>query len=184
MNLRNTLFAVLAICGAGMMKGQTALQELTSIDATALTATQINLAVQFGPTSAGVKCTNPTTYNGVSVCGSVGVINVPSGNRLVITNISGALSYNPNGGGEVMTEAVSIGINVGGNIFFSQLPVEHSQVVNGTTYYTFNKAVHMFADPGVGFPEILVDNFQGVGPFFQYGTGYMNITIQGYLVKN
>jgi hypothetical protein len=180
MNVRHTLFALAALCGSGIVRAGNGNQ----IDPTALAATQMNVAIQFGPTSVigAHACTNPTTYQGVNVCPSVANLNVPSGYRFVITNISGGLTYNPNGGGEVISETVSIGLNVAGTIFFSQIPVEHTQVVGGATYYTFNRSVHMYADPGVGFPEILVSNFQAIGPFFQFGTGYLNMTFQGYLV--
>jgi hypothetical protein len=180
MKLTHSLVAIAALCGSSIAFAGNG----NAVDPTANTAVQINVAIQFGPTSAirTHACFNPTVYNGVNTCPSVTTTNLTPGYRLVITNISGSLTYSPNGGGEVMSETISFGVNVGNNIFFSQLPMEHAQVVGGTTYYSFNKAVHMFADPGVGFPEVLVSNFQSVGPFFRFGTGYLNMTIQGYQV--
>lgn len=181
---RNTVLAVVAICGSSFgVRGQSIL-DLTSVDPSALEAVQINAQFQFGPTGPSVKCTSPTTFEGVSVCPSVtNLQQPPMGYRLVITNISAAVSYNQNGGGEVMTENLSIGLNVGGNIFFSYLPFDHIQTAGATTLYTFNKAVHMYADPAVGFPELLLSAVSTVGPFFKVGTGSASITIQGYLVK-
>jgi hypothetical protein len=155
------------------------------IDPTANTATQISVAFQYGPTSVigATACPHPTIYLGVSVCPAVKTINLTPGHRLVITNISGSLSFNPNGGSDVAQQAVSIVLNVGNNASSSNIPPDHTQVVGTTTYYSFNKSVHMFADPGVGFPEILVGNFSSpIGPFFSTGTGYVSITFQGYLV--
>jgi hypothetical protein len=179
MRLRTTLFTVLALCGTGSLRAGNG----NEADPTALLAVQYNVHISFGPQGAGsgiVSCTNP--FQGTTICPSVTTFNIPSGNRFVITSISGAVDFNPNGGTDVMSQNVSIGFNVGGQIFFSQFPLTNGQVVQGTTYYTFNNAVHMFADPAVGFPEILVSNLNGVGPDFTVGYGYMNITFQGYLV--
>ena len=175
----NTLLAAAALCGSGLAFAG------NEIDPTAETATQISVAFQFGPTSVigAAACPHPTIYLGISVCPAVKTINLTAGKRFVITNISGSLSFNPNGGSDVVQQGVAMVLNVGSNASSSQLPPDHTQVVGATTYYSFNKSVHMFADPGIGFPEILVGNFQSpLGPFFSTGSGYVSLTFQGYLV--
>ena len=122
-------------------------------------------------------------YQGVSVCVASKAINLTPGQRFVITNISGSLSFNPNGGSDVAQQTVAMVLNVGTNASSSLIPPDNAQVVGTTTYYSFNKSVHMFADPGIGFPEVLVGNFSSpIGPFFSTGTGSLSITFQGYLV--
>ena len=177
----STLLAAAALCGSGLaFAGQG-----NQIDPTATTATQISVLFQFGPTSVigANACPNPTTYQGVSVCAAVKTINLPPGQRFVITNISGSLVFNPNGGSDVAQQTVTMVLNVGNTAGSSQMTPDATQVVGNTTYYSFNKSVHMFADPGIGFPEILVGNFSSpLGPFFSTGSGSVGITFQGYLV--
>ncbi|HYL74565.1 MAG TPA: hypothetical protein VEU96_10190 [Bryobacteraceae bacterium] len=177
----NNLLAAVALCGSGLAFAGNGNQ----IDPTASTATQISVAFQFGPTSVigANACPNPVNYLGVSVCVASKAINLTPGQRFVITNISGSLSFNPNGGSDVVQQGVAMVLNVGNNASSSQISPDYSQVVGTTTYYSFNKSVHMFADPGIGFPEILVGNFQSpIGPFFSTGTGAVSLTFQGYLV--
>ena len=177
----STLLAATALCGSGLAVAGPG----NTIDPTASTATQISVAFQFGPTSVigATACPNPVTYLGVSVCPAVKTINLTPGQRFVITNISGSLSFNPNGGGDVVQQGVAMVLNVGNNASSSLISPDYTQVVGATTYYSFNKSVHMFADPGIGFPEVLVGNFSSPnGPFFSTGSGYVSITFQGYLV--
>lgn len=177
MKLSRTLFAALALCGAGSLWAGNG----NEIDPTALAAVQYNLSTRFGPTSLGVTCSNPATYNGIQTCASQVFLNVPNGYRFVITNISGGVQYNQNGSNEVLGETVNMLVNVGGTVAPISIPFDHSQVVGPTVYYAFSKAVHLFWDPSIGL-EIQVDAFGNIGPFFQYGTGYLNLTFQGYLV--
>jgi len=182
MQLRSTLLTLAALCGASLAFAGNP-HVTTTIDDTALAATQIAVQFHFGPTSVPVvTCPNPTTYQGTPVCASVATFIIPNGYRFVITNISGGISYNPNGGNEVMDEQINFGINLGGHIYFSSIPVQHTQQVGTTTYYSFNHAVHMFADPGTGFPEILITNLTGGEPFFKSGVGGASFIFQGYLV--
>jgi hypothetical protein len=177
MKLSSTLFTTLAFCGASSLWAGNG----NAIDPTANAAVQYNVATRFGPTSLGVTCANPATYNGVSTCASQVFINVPNGFRFVITNISGGVQYNQNGSSEVLAETVNMLVNVGGTAAPVTIPFDHNQVVGSTVYYAFNKAVHIFMDASIGL-ETQVDAFGNIGPFFQFGTGYMNLTFQGYLV--
>jgi hypothetical protein len=177
----NTLLAAAALCGSALAFAGTGNQ----IDPTATTATQISVSFQFGPTSVigANACPNPVVYLGVNVCVASKTLNLTPGQRFVITNISGGLFFNPNGGSDVAQQAVAMVLNVGPNASSSLLPPDSTQVVGTTTYYSFNKSVHMFADPGIGFPEILVGNFSSpLGPFFSTGSGNVSLTFQGYLV--
>jgi hypothetical protein len=179
MILKNTVFATAALWCAGLAFAG------NQIDPTASAATQISVSFQFGPTSVigANACSNPVTYQGVSVCIASKSVNLPQGQRFVITNISGSLLFNTNGGSDVAQQTVSMVLNVGNTAASSQIPPDATQVVGTTTYYSFNKSVHMFADPGIGFPEILVGNLSSpIGPFFSTGSGSVSITFQGYLV--
>jgi|SRR5579872_1537343 len=179
--MKHTMFAIAVLCGAGIVRAGNGNQ----IDPTAQAAVQYHLQIPFGTNGQhGISCPNPSTGGLAGLCLSVGTFNIPTGNRLVITNISGSYSFNANGGTDVISESVSIGLNVGGQIFFSSIPVDHIQIVGASTSYTFNKSVHMFADASVGFPEILIDNLGpgSVGPTFLSGFGFMAVTVQGYLV--
>lgn len=167
----------LALCGSTLAWGGNGNQ----IDPTASAAVQYNVSTRFGPTSLGVTCSNPTTYNGVPTCASQVFINVPNGYRFVITNISGGIQYNQNGSSEILQESVNMLVNVGGAVAPISIPFEHNQVVGSTVYYSFSKEVHMFMDASIGL-ETQVDAFGNIGPFFQFGTGYTNLTFQGYLI--
>ncbi|HEY4360991.1 MAG TPA: hypothetical protein VGN17_08480 [Bryobacteraceae bacterium] len=182
MQLRGTLLTLAVLCGAGLAYAGKPYNPTTADDM-ALSATQIAVQFRFGPTSSpAVTCSNPTTYQGTPVCGSVSTFLIPNGFRFVITNISGGYTYNPNGGTEVIEEQVNLGLNLDGHIYFSSIPVDHIQQVGTTTYYSFNKSVHMFADPGTGFPEVLLANLTGGQPFFKTGVGGFSMIFQGYLI--
>lgn len=182
MTFTRTLLTLLTLSGAGLLHADDP-HATTPPDPTALNATQFSVLIRFGPTSSpSVNCPNPTTYLGTPVCAAVAVFNIPAGNRFVLTNISGGMAYNPNGGGEVVEQKVNLGFNVNGTIAFSSIPFDHIQQVGNSTYLTFNQSVHMFVDPGIGFPEILISNLTGGQPFFQTGVGSAGFVFQGYLV--
>ena len=181
MKLTYTLFAIAALCGTGIVRAGNGNQ----IDPTALAAVQYRVQIPFGTNGQhGINCPNPSTGGFPGLCLSVGTFQIPVGNRMVITNISGSYSFNANGGSDVISETVAMVVNVGNQAASTLLPVDHIQTIGGATFYSFNKAVHMFADSGVGFPEILIDNLgpNSVGPTFPTGYGFISITIQGYLV--
>jgi hypothetical protein len=181
MKLRSTLLTLVALCGAGSTWAGKPYTPTTADD-TALAATQIRVQFAFGPTSNPlVTCPFPTTYMGTPVCASLATFNVPSGFRFVITNISGSATYNPNGG-EVMSQSAAIVLGLNATDYSSAIPFGQPQQVGTTSYFSFNHAVHMFADPGTGFPEVLISNLTGGFPFFQTGSGFVSITFQGYLV--
>jgi hypothetical protein len=176
MSFRNTLLIALALCSPAFLCAQ-GNSGKNQIDPTALAAVQYTFSQQFGP---GTTCKFPDT---AGLCLAVITFTgIPTGQRLVITDISAVLSFNPNGSPDAPAGALSFGVNVAGTVAFYNFPWDRSvQVGNLTTYY-LNKNLHMFADPGIGFPEILIENLTGIGPIFNAGTGAFGITITGYLV--
>jgi hypothetical protein len=179
MKLKGIFLTALALLGQGNMWADN--PHATSADPTADTATQIHVSFRFGPTPA-VTCSNPTVYQGTTLCPASALFTVPAGNRFVITNVSGSVTYNTNGGSDVLEQLAALGLNVGGNIAFSAIPFDHSQQVGTTTYFSFNQNVHMFADPGTGFPVVELTNLSNGFPFFPTGVGGVSLVFQGYLV--
>jgi hypothetical protein len=176
--IRNTLLTIFALSSASAAFGQITLAELTSIDPTTLVAVHYTYNQSFGPHAT---CTFPDT---AGLCLATAPFSqVPAKQRFVITNISVNASYNANGSSDVMGPAVGILLNVGGTIANYTFPFESSTVVGATTYYYMNRAVHIYADPSIGFGW-QISNLAGVGPIFTQGSGGFSLTVTGYLVPD
>jgi hypothetical protein len=75
-------------------------------------------------------------------------------------------------------------LNLGANISFSCLPFTQLQQLSSGYNAYLNQNVHMYVDGGVGdLPDVEIDNLNSIGPIFPTGSGALEATIQGYLVK-
>jgi hypothetical protein len=182
--VKYTLLTILTLGAATIASGQPPFQGLTSIDAHALNAVQFTFGGKYGPgTVLGSSDCPAQKSNSVGYCVALANFNVPAGKRLVIENISAGISFNPNGSGAVFGPTLSVGLTVGGTTAFTNLPLETTLTVGSTTYYSTNRSLRLYADPGAGFPELLFQNITGgIGPNLGGATGAFSVTVSGYYV--
>jgi len=183
--VKYTLLTILALGTSMIASAQGPFSNLTSIDSHALNAVQLTFSVTYGPgTKLGTFQCPLQKSNSVGYCLATVNFTVPSGKRLVIENISMAMSYNPNGSGAILSPLMSLGVTVGNTTAFSSLPFDTTLSVAGSTYYVMNKSVRLYVDSGPGFPEITFGNLVGggLGPDLGPATGTFGVTISGYYV--
>jgi hypothetical protein len=166
-----TALAVLSLA-LSLGSARAAEKDVISFDGNALSVYQLRVDFNFGPVD-GIAQQQ---------------FDVPAGKRFVIENVSGLILYTEGPAPEIMSRTMQLRLLNRGtagplDIVEHFIPIDHELNKDGKIYFSFNHSVRLYTEgQDVAFPDVQLENLDGLGPIFGSSSGIANVRLSGYLI--